>query len=129
MIFRLTLFPFFILIFLELLGLFRTILNNDHPCHIYYVQYACAHFFYLCSFAWIIFFQVWCILLNDKVPFRMHWPLHSDMQINGIWLYAYSLIVFCRKLFIELHISCSSSTGLVFYASCFSQCVHGKYIS
>ncbi|KAF8648923.1 hypothetical protein HU200_064455 [Digitaria exilis] len=28
--------------------------------------------------------QVWCILLNDKVPFRMHWPLHSDMQVNGI---------------------------------------------
>ncbi|KAF7043239.1 hypothetical protein CFC21_052627 [Triticum aestivum] len=28
--------------------------------------------------------QVWCILLDDKVPFRMHWPLHSDMQINGI---------------------------------------------
>uniref|UniRef100_A0A453HR77 Zinc finger PHD-type domain-containing protein n=1 Tax=Aegilops tauschii subsp. strangulata TaxID=200361 RepID=A0A453HR77_AEGTS len=27
--------------------------------------------------------QVWCILLDDKVPFRMHWPLHSDMQING----------------------------------------------
>ncbi|CAL4886005.1 unnamed protein product [Urochloa decumbens] len=27
--------------------------------------------------------QVWCILLNDKVPFRMHWPLHSDMQVNG----------------------------------------------
>ncbi|KAL6597535.1 hypothetical protein ACP70R_046975 [Stipagrostis hirtigluma subsp. patula] len=28
--------------------------------------------------------QVWCILLNDKVPFRMHWPLYSDMQINGM---------------------------------------------
>ncbi|XP_062201935.1 E3 SUMO-protein ligase SIZ2-like [Phragmites australis] len=28
--------------------------------------------------------QVWCILLNDKVPFRMHWPLRSDMQVNGI---------------------------------------------
>ncbi|KAF7048541.1 hypothetical protein CFC21_057292 [Triticum aestivum] len=28
--------------------------------------------------------QVWCILLDDKVPFRMHWPLHSDMQVNGI---------------------------------------------
>ncbi|XP_062197553.1 E3 SUMO-protein ligase SIZ2-like isoform X2 [Phragmites australis] len=27
--------------------------------------------------------QVWCILLNDRVSFRMHWPLHSDMQING----------------------------------------------
>ncbi|KAF0889658.1 hypothetical protein E2562_030139 [Oryza meyeriana var. granulata] len=28
--------------------------------------------------------QVWCILLNDNVPFRMHWPLHSDVQVNGI---------------------------------------------
>ncbi|ONM41936.1 E3 SUMO-protein ligase SIZ1 [Zea mays] len=30
--------------------------------------------------------QVWCILLSDKVPFRMHWPLHSDMQVNGIYV-------------------------------------------
>ncbi|KAM3274168.1 hypothetical protein ACQJBY_043376 [Aegilops geniculata] len=28
--------------------------------------------------------QVWCILLDDQVPFRMQWPLHSDMQINGV---------------------------------------------
>ncbi|VAI16265.1 unnamed protein product [Triticum turgidum subsp. durum] len=28
--------------------------------------------------------QVWCILLDDQVPFRMQWPLHSDIQINGI---------------------------------------------
>uniref|UniRef100_A0A0E0P0J0 SP-RING-type domain-containing protein n=1 Tax=Oryza rufipogon TaxID=4529 RepID=A0A0E0P0J0_ORYRU len=28
--------------------------------------------------------QVWCILFNDSVPFRMQWPLHSDIQINGI---------------------------------------------
>uniref|UniRef100_A0ACD6AR01 Uncharacterized protein n=1 Tax=Avena sativa TaxID=4498 RepID=A0ACD6AR01_AVESA len=28
--------------------------------------------------------QVWSILLDDKVPFRMHWPLHSDMHVNGI---------------------------------------------
>jgi hypothetical protein len=49
--------------------------------------------------------QVWCILLNDKVPFRMQWPLHSDMQVNGIWLIKYSesyfLIGFWCKLFIE----------------------------
>ncbi|KAG0519624.1 hypothetical protein BDA96_08G002700 [Sorghum bicolor] len=30
--------------------------------------------------------QVWCILLSDKVPFRMQWPLHSDMQVNGIYV-------------------------------------------
>ncbi|TVU01344.1 hypothetical protein EJB05_53214, partial [Eragrostis curvula] len=30
--------------------------------------------------------QVWCILLNDKVPFRMNWPLHSNMQVNGVHL-------------------------------------------
>ncbi|CAM6020685.1 unnamed protein product [Sphagnum balticum] len=27
--------------------------------------------------------QVWCVLLNDKVPFRMHWPAYSDLRING----------------------------------------------
>ncbi|MQM03519.1 hypothetical protein Taro_036304 [Colocasia esculenta] len=28
--------------------------------------------------------QVWCILLNDKVPFRMQWPQYSDLVVNGI---------------------------------------------
>ncbi|KAG2729965.1 hypothetical protein I3843_01G267300 [Carya illinoinensis] len=28
--------------------------------------------------------QVWCILLNDSVSFRMQWPLHVDLQINGM---------------------------------------------
>ncbi|XP_072996559.1 E3 SUMO-protein ligase SIZ1-like isoform X1 [Typha latifolia] len=28
--------------------------------------------------------QIWCILLNDKVPFRIHWPLNADLQVNGI---------------------------------------------
>lgn len=28
--------------------------------------------------------QVWCILLNDKVPFRMQWPQHTDLQVNGV---------------------------------------------
>ncbi|KAJ7522680.1 hypothetical protein O6H91_18G022500 [Diphasiastrum complanatum] len=28
--------------------------------------------------------QVWCILLNDKVPFRMHWPAYADVRVNGI---------------------------------------------
>ncbi|KAG6669904.1 hypothetical protein CIPAW_01G275100 [Carya illinoinensis] len=28
--------------------------------------------------------QVWCILLNDSVSFRMQWPLHADLQINGM---------------------------------------------
>uniref|UniRef100_A0A5B6ZMD3 Putative E3 SUMO-protein ligase SIZ1 n=2 Tax=Davidia involucrata TaxID=16924 RepID=A0A5B6ZMD3_DAVIN len=27
--------------------------------------------------------QVYCILLNDKVPFRMHWPQYPDLQVNG----------------------------------------------
>ncbi|KAH7276482.1 hypothetical protein KP509_39G008900 [Ceratopteris richardii] len=27
--------------------------------------------------------QVWSLLLNDKVSFRMHWPLHSELRING----------------------------------------------
>ncbi|CAA6654791.1 unnamed protein product [Spirodela intermedia] len=28
--------------------------------------------------------QVWCILLNDKVPFRMQWPQFPDLVVNGI---------------------------------------------
>lgn len=28
--------------------------------------------------------QVWCILLNDKVPFRMQWPLYADLKVNGV---------------------------------------------
>lgn len=27
--------------------------------------------------------QVWCILLNDKVPFRIQWPQSSNLSING----------------------------------------------
>jgi hypothetical protein len=44
--------------------------------------------------------QVWCILLSDKVPFKMHCPLHSDMQDNGIWigLFMYSESYFDRFL-------------------------------
>ncbi|XP_071685770.1 E3 SUMO-protein ligase SIZ1-like [Rutidosis leptorrhynchoides] len=28
--------------------------------------------------------QAWCILLNDNVPFRMHWPQYPDLKVNGI---------------------------------------------
>eukprot|EP00268_Persea_americana_P066271 TRINITY_DN8983_c0_g1_i2.p1 TRINITY_DN8983_c0_g1~~TRINITY_DN8983_c0_g1_i2.p1 ORF type:complete len:879 (-),score=190.81 TRINITY_DN8983_c0_g1_i2:706-3342(-) len=28
--------------------------------------------------------QAWCILLNDKVPFRMQWPQYVDLQVNGV---------------------------------------------
>ncbi|KAI3411371.1 PHD domain-containing protein, partial [Psidium guajava] len=28
--------------------------------------------------------QAWCMLLNDKVPFRMHWPQYADLQVNGM---------------------------------------------
>ncbi|KAI3857850.1 hypothetical protein MKX03_009969 [Papaver bracteatum] len=28
--------------------------------------------------------QAWCMLLNDKVTFRMQWPQYSDLQVNGI---------------------------------------------
>uniref|UniRef100_A0A6N2L6L0 SP-RING-type domain-containing protein n=1 Tax=Salix viminalis TaxID=40686 RepID=A0A6N2L6L0_SALVM len=28
--------------------------------------------------------QAWCMLLNDKVPFRMQWPHYADLQVNGI---------------------------------------------
>ncbi|KAL7199404.1 hypothetical protein ACSBR2_021643 [Camellia fascicularis] len=32
--------------------------------------------------------QAWCMLLNDKVPFRMHWPQHAELQVNGMPLRA-----------------------------------------
>ncbi|EPS65870.1 hypothetical protein M569_08907, partial [Genlisea aurea] len=28
--------------------------------------------------------QAWCMLLDDKVTFRMQWPLYADLQINGV---------------------------------------------
>ncbi|XP_038694829.1 E3 SUMO-protein ligase SIZ1-like isoform X1 [Tripterygium wilfordii] len=28
--------------------------------------------------------QAWCMLLNDKVSFRMQWPQYADLQINGV---------------------------------------------
>ncbi|XP_050250187.1 E3 SUMO-protein ligase SIZ1-like isoform X1 [Quercus robur] len=28
--------------------------------------------------------QVWCLLLNDHVSFRMQWPQHAELQVNGI---------------------------------------------
>lgn len=30
-----------------------------------------------------MYHQAWCMLLNDKVAFRMQWPLYADLQING----------------------------------------------
>lgn len=28
--------------------------------------------------------QAWCMLLNDKVSFRMQWPQFADLQVNGV---------------------------------------------
>ncbi|XP_019453985.1 PREDICTED: E3 SUMO-protein ligase SIZ1-like isoform X2 [Lupinus angustifolius] len=28
--------------------------------------------------------QAWCMLLNDKVSFRMQWPQYTDLQVNGV---------------------------------------------
>ncbi|BFG34367.1 hypothetical protein CerSpe_206410 [Prunus speciosa] len=28
--------------------------------------------------------QAWCMLLNDKVAFRMQWPQYADLQVNGM---------------------------------------------
>lgn len=28
--------------------------------------------------------QAWCMLLNDKVPFRMQWPQYAGLQVNGM---------------------------------------------
>ncbi|KAE8678877.1 E3 SUMO-protein ligase SIZ1 [Hibiscus syriacus] len=28
--------------------------------------------------------QAWCMLLNDKVPFRMQWPQYANLQVNGV---------------------------------------------
>ena len=43
----------------------------------------CAYILTLGFFVPFMFLQVWCILLDDRVPFRIHWPLHSDVQVNG----------------------------------------------
>ncbi|TKY67253.1 E3 SUMO-protein ligase SIZ1 [Spatholobus suberectus] len=28
--------------------------------------------------------EAWCMLLNDKVPFRMQWPQYTDLLVNGV---------------------------------------------
>ncbi|KAJ8557667.1 hypothetical protein K7X08_003292 [Anisodus acutangulus] len=28
--------------------------------------------------------QAWCMLINDKVQFRMQWPQNADLQVNGV---------------------------------------------
>ncbi|CAL5211295.1 unnamed protein product [Lathyrus oleraceus] len=28
--------------------------------------------------------EAWCMLLNDKVPFRMQWPQYTDLAVNGL---------------------------------------------
>ncbi|XVF04959.1 hypothetical protein REPUB_Repub05bG0128800 [Reevesia pubescens] len=28
--------------------------------------------------------QAWCMLLNDKVAFRIQWPQYADLQVNGV---------------------------------------------
>ncbi|EPS62109.1 hypothetical protein M569_12684, partial [Genlisea aurea] len=28
--------------------------------------------------------QAWCMLINDKVTFRMQWPQYADLQVNGL---------------------------------------------
>ncbi|MED6184323.1 SUMO ligase siz1 [Stylosanthes scabra] len=28
--------------------------------------------------------QAWCMLLNDKVSYRMQWPQYTDLQVNGV---------------------------------------------
>ncbi|XP_047317783.1 E3 SUMO-protein ligase SIZ1-like [Impatiens glandulifera] len=28
--------------------------------------------------------QAWCMLLNDKVPFRMHWPQYAELLVNDV---------------------------------------------
>lgn len=32
----------------------------------------------------LLCFQAWCMLLNDKVLFRMQWPQYADLQVNGM---------------------------------------------
>lgn len=34
--------------------------------------------------------QAWCMLLNDKVPYRMQWPQYADLQVNGVAVRAIS---------------------------------------
>ncbi|PWA63118.1 DNA-binding protein [Artemisia annua] len=34
--------------------------------------------------------QAWCMLLNDKVYFRMQWPQYAELQINGILISSFN---------------------------------------
>lgn len=47
--------------------------------------------------------QVWCVLLCDKVSFRMHWPSYADLRVNGTSLFdAYISFVYSWILVIQL---------------------------
>lgn len=43
--------------------------------------------------------QAWCMLLNDKVPFRMQWPQYTDLAVNGMLIFVgISLLILCIML-------------------------------
>ena len=37
--------------------------------------------------------QAWCMLLNDKVLFRMQWPQYADLQVNGMTMTSTRVLV------------------------------------
>ena len=45
------------------------------------------------------FIQAWCMLLNDKVTFRMQWPQDADVQINGKHLDIFLMLMMCYVAF------------------------------
>lgn len=50
--------------------------------------------------------QAWCILLNDKVSFRMQWPQFAELQVNGMNILGYSHGP--QKIFSKAIIECRS---------------------
>lgn len=62
---------FLFLKFIDLIAIFQDI-NESTYLKVLIIVLSCA------------LLQVWCMLLNDKVQFRMHWPQHAELQVNGI---------------------------------------------
>ncbi|GFZ14807.1 DNA-binding protein with MIZ/SP-RING zinc finger, PHD-finger and SAP domain-containing protein [Actinidia rufa] len=50
--------------------------------------------------------QAWCILLNDKVPFRMQWPLYADLKVNGMQLN------YPSNTWLHSHLTCAKNHNL-----------------
>lgn len=68
--------------------IFRLVARQSSKGKIMLVNKLCLKWRVLCILViniWsYVAMQAWCILLNDRVSFRMQWPQFADLQVNGM---------------------------------------------